>query len=75
MSNISSYVDIHFDVDLIEAAKAQVEFLQLVDKQANLYEGPLVKQAIYRYTNYDCKFTNIDIKFSVKQNDIQKSFE
>ena len=49
MATIHSYQDIHFDVDLIDAAKKQVEFLHLVDKQGNLYEGPLVKHAIFRY--------------------------
>jgi 16S rRNA G527 N7-methylase RsmG len=49
MATIHSYQDIHFDVDLIDAARKQVEFLHLVDKQGNLYEGPLVKHAIFRY--------------------------
>jgi hypothetical protein len=33
MATIHSYQDIHFDVDLIDAARKQVEFLHLVDKQ------------------------------------------
>ncbi|XP_076116695.1 uncharacterized protein LOC143084171 [Mytilus galloprovincialis] len=41
-----------FDVDLVEAAKKQVEFLHLVDKETNLYEGEVVRQAIFRYEKF-----------------------
>ena len=48
MSTIQCYNDIHFNVDLVDAALKEVEFLRLVDEQEDLYEGPLVKQAIFR---------------------------
>ncbi len=37
------------NVDLIEAARHQLDFLQEVDRHPCLYEGPLVKNAIRRY--------------------------
>ncbi|RWR77881.1 glycine-rich domain-containing protein 1 [Cinnamomum micranthum f. kanehirae] len=36
-------------VDLVAAAKKQLQFLAAVDKNRCLYEGPLLSKAIYRY--------------------------
>ncbi|KAJ8638191.1 hypothetical protein MRB53_012458 [Persea americana] len=36
-------------VDLVAAAKQQLQFLAAVDKNRCLYEGPLLSKAIYRY--------------------------
>ncbi|EXC03907.1 hypothetical protein L484_016112 [Morus notabilis] len=36
-------------VDLVAAAKRQLKFLAAVDRNRNLYEGPVLDRAIYRY--------------------------
>lgn len=36
-------------VDLVSAAKQQLQFLAAVDKNRYLYEGPLLSKVIYRY--------------------------
>ncbi|CAG2245700.1 unnamed protein product [Mytilus edulis] len=52
MTSNLAYEDIKFNVDLVDAAKKQIEFLHLVDKEGNLYEGNLVRQAIFRYEKF-----------------------
>ncbi|XP_063399983.1 uncharacterized protein LOC134684614 [Mytilus trossulus] len=53
MTSNLRYEDIEFDVDsMVKAAKNQVDFLHLVDKVANLYEGEVVRQAIFRYEKF-----------------------
>lgn len=39
-------------VDLVAAAKQQLQFLEAVDRNRCLYDGPLLNKAIYRYKNY-----------------------
>lgn len=38
-------------VDLLAAAKQQLQFLAAVDKNRWLYEGPTLEYAIYRYAS------------------------
>lgn len=35
--------------DLVAAAKQQLQFLAVVDRNRHLYEGPALYKAIYRY--------------------------
>lgn len=37
-------------VDLVAAAKTQLQFLAAVDRNRYLYEGPALHRAIYRFT-------------------------
>lgn len=39
---------IEISVDLVAAAKQQLQFLAAVDKNRWLYEGPTLRKAIYR---------------------------
>ena len=39
-------------LDLVQAAKNELEFLRLVDQHPNLYKGPVLKNAIRRYEIY-----------------------
>lgn len=39
-------------LDLLQAAKNELEFLNLVDQHPNLYKGPVLKNAIRRYEVY-----------------------
>ncbi|XP_024522650.1 glycine-rich domain-containing protein 1 [Selaginella moellendorffii] len=39
-------------VDLVDAAKEELEFLALVDRIPRLYEGEALNQAIHRYTSF-----------------------
>lgn len=39
-------------LDLVQAAKNELEFLRLVDQHPNLYKGPILKNAIRRYEIY-----------------------
>lgn len=39
---------IGISVDLVAAAKRQLQFLASVDRNRYLYEGPLLNRAIYR---------------------------
>ena len=41
-------VSIPFSLDLVAASKKQLFFLKEVNKYPDLYEGPLVKEAIRR---------------------------
>ncbi|XP_021364675.1 uncharacterized protein LOC110457648 [Mizuhopecten yessoensis] len=41
--------DIADGIDLVEAATREVKFLEKVDQQPSLYNGPIVRRAIYRY--------------------------
>jgi len=40
--------NIELTADLIEAAKKQLKFLAVVDRNRYLYESPALEQAIYR---------------------------
>lgn len=39
-------------LDLVQAAKNELDFLKLVDQHPNLYKGPVLKNAIRRYEVY-----------------------
>lgn len=39
-------------LDLVQAAKNELDFLRLVDQHPNLYKGPVLKNAIRRYEVY-----------------------
>lgn len=41
--------NIAIGVDLVAAAKQQLQFLASVDRNRHLYEGPALQRAIYRY--------------------------
>lgn len=41
---------IGISVDLVAAAKKQLQFLAAVDRNRYLYEGPALQRAIYRYS-------------------------
>lgn len=37
--------------DVMAAAKLQLQFLAVVDRNRHLYEGPALYKAVYRYAN------------------------
>ncbi|CAA7048136.1 unnamed protein product [Microthlaspi erraticum] len=43
---------IEISVDLFAAAKNQLQFLEVVDQNRWLYDGPILERAIYRYNAY-----------------------
>ncbi|ESQ30746.1 hypothetical protein EUTSA_v10012182mg [Eutrema salsugineum] len=43
---------IEISVDLFAAAKQQLQFLGVVDRNRCLYDGPILKRAIYRYNAF-----------------------
>lgn len=47
--------NIGISVDLVAAAKRQLQFLAAVDRNRYLYEGSALERAIYRY-NKSCRF-------------------
>ena len=48
-SKDKSYADLKFSVNLIDASRRQLYFLKEVNKYPDLYQGPLVREAIRRY--------------------------
>lgn len=46
---MSSWQDIDFSVDLIESALNQLDFLEQIDKLRLVFEGDIIKKAIFRY--------------------------
>jgi hypothetical protein len=38
-----------FSIDLVSAAKYQINFLKKIDRNGNLYEGEYFERALYRY--------------------------